>query len=103
MTSPRNLLQKSHTQQLMQQAYEYDDGWLGLLCTLHTSVQGFCVLSVTLCWEFDSKIWDHSISLSRKRIILGVSERKKPLFIAHRKKVKVGLLRKEGSTVAYLA
>ena len=35
------------SQQLMQRAYGHDDGWLGLLYTLHTSVQG---LSMTLCW-----------------------------------------------------
>ena len=71
----------------------------GLDCCIHCiqSVQGFRVLSVTLCWEFDSKNWEHSNSLSGKRISFGVSERKKPLFIAHRKKVKVDLMREGGS------
>ena len=55
---------------------------------------------MTLCWELDCKNWEHSNSLFGKRIDLGVSERKKPLFIAHRKKVKVDLMRRGSSQLA---
>ena len=82
----------------MQRAYEHDDRWLGFCIHCIQSVQGFCVSSVTSCWEFDCKNWEHSNSLSGERINLGVSERKKPLFIAHRKKVNAGLMRKGGSS-----
>ena len=82
----------------MQRVYEHDDRWLGLLCTLHISVQGFCVLSVTLCWEFDSKNWEHSNSLFGKRISLGCLKGRSPFSLRMKRKSKLILMRKGGSS-----
>ena len=76
------------SQQLMQRVYEHDDRWLGLLCTLHKRARILRVECDLMLGIRQQKLGAFKFSFWKAHQ-LGVSERKKPLFIAHEKKVKV--------------